>query len=151
MAEDAKVPEAQTGEAGKGTEKKSKKLSKVFEGDILIITEGATGIVMRLDLAPMPDNVKVWATKHGFSQKLGDAAAGKEGKEAIEAIQKVYDGLLKGDLTVRAPATEKISKNSMLDLFNAMPEGKEKIVFKGLLLKLGVLKEGEPKKEEAKK
>jgi hypothetical protein len=55
-----------------------------------------------------------------LSQKLGDAAAGKEGQEAVDSIMKIKEGLEKGDWTVRAPAAEKINKKDIVDKFNAM-------------------------------
>ena len=63
----------------------------------------------------------------------------KKATEAVDfAINKVWDGLMAGNWSVRAPAAEKISKKSILDKYNAMPEGKEKVLAKGLLEELGV-------------
>lgn len=148
MSEEMENTAAEASTGKPADEKKKKKLSKVFEENILVITEGSTGTVIRCDLDAMPDNVKAWLVKHGFSQKLGDAAAGKEGAEAVEAIQKVYEGLSKGDLTVRAPAGEKITSKSLVQQYNDMEDGPEKVVFKGLLTKLGI-KLPEPKAEAA--
>lgn len=38
---------------------------------------------------------------HGLTQKIGDAAAGKKGDEALAAMQKVMDQLIAGDWTAR--------------------------------------------------
>ena len=120
--------------------KRSKKLSKVIEGNVLTITESITGEAMKFDFMALPEKIQGLFGPYGMSQKLGDAAAAKAGQVAVDAITKVWEGLMKGDWSVRAPATEKISKSAILDTYNAMPEGKEKVVFKGLLVKLGVLK-----------
>jgi len=120
--------------------KKKKKLSKSIAGNVLTITESTTGTVMTFDASKLPEAIQANLMPYGMSQKLGDAAAGKAGQTAVDAINKVWDGLMKGDWSVRAPAAEKISKNDILATYNDMPEGKEKIVFKGLLEKLGVLK-----------
>lgn len=120
--------------------KKKKKLAKVINGNVLTITESITGTVMTFDADKLPEKIQTNLMPYGMSQKLGDAAAGKKGKEAVDSINKVWDGLMKGDWSVRAPAAEKISKNDILATYNAMPDGKEKVVFKGLLEKLGVLK-----------
>jgi hypothetical protein len=120
--------------------KKSKKLSKVAEGTKLTISEGLTGQVLTFDYAGLSAEIKDKLLMHGFSQKLGDAAAGKEGQEAIDAINKVYDGLVKGDFTVRVPAAEKVTKKSIMDKFNEMPDGKEKKMAEALLKNLGILK-----------
>jgi hypothetical protein len=38
---------------------------------------------------------------HGLTQKVGDAAAGKKGADALAAMQKVMDALLNGDWGVK--------------------------------------------------
>jgi len=101
-------------------EKKRKKLTKVIEGTVLTITEGITNTVIKVDFAKLPENIKANLGPYGLSQKLGDAAAGKEGQEAVDSIMKIKEGLEKGDWTVRAPAAEKINKKDIVDKFNAM-------------------------------
>jgi len=118
--------------------KKKKKLAKSIAGNVLTITESITGTVMTFDAEKLPATIQANLMPYGMSQKLGDAAAGKKGQVAVDAINKVWEGLMKGDWSVRAPAAEKISKNDILATYNAMPEGKEKVIFKGLLEKLGV-------------
>ncbi len=125
-------------ETVKETIKKAKKLSKVIEGTVLTITEGVTNTVLKYDAKAFTPEIKERLMMHGFSQKLGDAAAGKEGLEAVEAIKKVADGIVKGDFTVRVPAAEKITKKGILDIYTAMPAGKEKDIFKATLEKLGI-------------
>ena len=101
-------------------EKKRKKLTKVIEGTVLTITEAVTGTVIKVDFAKLPENIKANLGPYGLSQKLGDAAAGKEGQEAVDSIIKIKEGLEKGGWTVRAPAAEKINKKDIVDKFNAM-------------------------------
>ena len=101
-------------------EKKKRKLTKVIEGTVLTITEGITNTVIKVDFAKLPENIKANLGPYGLSQKLGDAAAGKEGQEAVDSIMKIKEGLEKGDWTVRAPAAEKINKKDIVDKFNAM-------------------------------
>ena len=120
--------------------KKVKRLSKVVEGTVLTITEGDTGAVLTYDFTSLPAAIQAAFGPFGMGHKLGDAAAGKKGQEAVDAINKVWEGLMKGDWTVRAPAAEKISKKSILDKFNEMPAGKEKNLAKDLLTKLGLIK-----------
>lgn len=120
--------------------KKKKKLAKSIAGHVLTIVESTTDTTMTFDADKLPEKIQDNLMPYGLSQKLGDAAAGKKGKEAVDAIQKVWDGLMKGDWSVRAPAAEKISKNDIMATYTAMAEGAEKKVFKGLLEKLGVLK-----------
>jgi len=120
--------------------KKSKKLAKSIEGHILTIIESVTGNVLTYDADTLPEEIQTNLMPFGLSHKLGDAAAGKKGTEAVEAINKVWEGLMAGNWKVRAPASKKISQNDILATYNAMPDGAEKEVFAGLLVKLGVLK-----------
>ena len=119
---------------------KKKKLAKTIDGNVLTIVEATTDTTMIFDAAKLPEVVQANLMPYGLSQKLGDAAAGKKGEEAVVSIKKVWEGLMAGNWSVRAPKAEKISKNDIMVQYNAMPEGKEKVVFKGLLEKLGVLK-----------
>jgi len=121
--------------------KKVKKLSKVVNGNVLTITESTTGTVITVDATTLPSNIQANLVVHGLSQKLGDSAAALSGAEAVDAIQKTLEGLQKGEWTTRTPAAEKITKSSILDTYNAMPDGKEKNALKGALVKLGVIKE----------
>jgi hypothetical protein len=116
--------------------KKSRKLSKVLVGTVLTITESVTGNVLTFDAAKLPAAIQANLMPYGLSQKLGDAAAGRSGQEAINAIQKVYDGLAKGDWSTRVPAVEKVNKKSILDKVAALSP-KEQEVARGLLEKLG--------------
>jgi hypothetical protein len=122
-----------------GKTKKTKKLSKLIEGNVLTITESITGTKMVFDAGKLPAAIQANLMPYGLSQKLGDAAAGREGQDAVDSINKVFDGLSKGDWTTRVPATEKITKKSILDAYNAMPDGKEKTIYKGMLEKFKLL------------
>jgi hypothetical protein len=119
-------------------EKKTKKLSKSIDGTVLTIVESVTGTTLMFDFNDLPDGIKANLGPYGLSQKLGDAAAGKEGKDAVDAINKVAEGLAKGDWSVRAPASAKITVKDLKEKYLAMEDGAEKSVFKGLLEKLGV-------------
>ena len=121
VAADAAVAVATEGK------KKVRKLSKAIEGNVLTISEAITGTVLKFDAGTLPELIKKNLMPYGLSQKLGDAAAGKEGKEAIDSIQKVWDGLVKGDWSVRAPAAEKVNKKDIADKFNAM-DAKQKAI-----------------------
>jgi hypothetical protein len=100
--------------------KKTKKLSKIIEGNVLTITDGTTGTVMVFDAMKLPAEIQKKLMPYGMSQKLGDAAAGKEGQVAVDAINKVWAGLMANDWSVRAPAAAKIDKKSILDKFAAL-------------------------------
>lgn len=116
---------------------KTKKLVKKFEGNILTITEGITGDSFTFDFSALPAGIQANLGPFGLGHKLGDAAAGKSGQEAIDSINKVWDGLMKGDWSVRAPAAEKISKSSLKQNIDNL-SAEEQEAARIMLAKLGV-------------
>ena len=118
----------QKGEVKMANEKKQRKLTKVIEGTVLTITESTTNTVIKVDFAKLPENIKANLGPYGLSQKLGDAAAGKEGQEAVDSIMKIKEGLEKGDWSVRAPAAEKINKKEIVEKFNAMAPAQKAVL-----------------------
>lgn len=117
--------------------KKVKKLAKEIKGTVVTITEASTNTVLNFDFAGLPQAIKDNFGPFGLSSKLGDAAAGKSGKEAVEAINKVWDGLMKGDWTVRAPAAPKLDKAALTSKLDILSD-KERDAAKELLAKLGI-------------
>jgi hypothetical protein len=76
------------------------KLTKTWdetEGTTVTFKMGDT--VLQVDVASLPDNIQKALMLHGAAQKVGDAAAGKSGAEAIGAMQKVIDQLNAGQWT----------------------------------------------------
>lgn len=120
-------------------EKRTKKLSKVIEGNVLTITEGITGTVLKFDAGTLPAAIQANLMPYGLSQKIGDAAAGREGQEAVDAMNKVWDGLSKGDWSTRVPAAEKITKKSIVEKVEAMTDPAEKQKYTDLLKKIGLM------------
>ena len=135
MADEAKVAETK--------KKKVKKLAKGIEGTVVTIVEASTGTNMKFDAATLPKEIQAKLMPYGLSQKLGDAAAGKSGKEAVDSIDKVWEGLMKNDWTTRAPAAEKINKKDVLEKFAGLdPKAKAALAgnpaTKAILEALGV-------------
>ena len=119
--------------------KRGRKLSKVIEGNVLTITEAVTSTVLKFDAGSLPAAIQANLMPYGLSQKLGDAAAGREGQEAVDAINKVWEGLAKGDWSTRVPAAEKVSKKSIIEKVNAMTDPAEKQKYTDLLKKIGLM------------
>jgi hypothetical protein len=115
----------------------AKKLEKKIEGNTVTITEDTTKKVLTFDFSTLPADIQTKFGPFGLGHKLGDAAAGKVGQEAVDSIDKVWKGLMAGDWSVRAPQGEKVSVKSLQDFYMAA-QGKEKMVAKSLLEKLGV-------------
>lgn len=114
----------------------AKKLLKTITGSALSIKVG-DGEELVFNIEELNDNIKAHLAMHGLSQKLGDAAAGKEGGEVIPAIQHVWEGLLKGDWTVRAPAGEQVTKKSIVDKLSNLSEEEQELA-RNLLARLGM-------------
>ena len=124
-----------------GTEesKRPRKLNKNITDDGVVEIEAIGGSLGKrnFDYNNLPEEIKVKLGHSGLSHKLGDSAAGKDGAEAEESITKVWEGLMAGDWSVRAPATPKVSVKSMVDkLENLDPESRAKA--EELLRQLGV-------------
>src|SRR5690606_4495498 len=56
-----------------------------------------SGYVMTFDPKDYPAEILAQLTIHGAIQKIGDAAAGKSGEDALKAMQAVIDALKAGD------------------------------------------------------
>jgi len=116
----------------------AKKLSKEIVGKVVKITEASTKTTLEFDFSKLPQTIQDNFGPFGLGHKLGDAAAGKNGKEAVDAINKVWEGLMKGDWTIRAPKGEKINKKDVTDKLAALPE-KERAIAEATLRKLGII------------
>jgi hypothetical protein len=119
---------------------RAKKLTKdlvTVPGTVIItVADGEKG-AMKFDFNLLPPKIQKAFGPFGLGHKLGDSAAGRAGKDAEEAITKVWDGLMKGDWSVRAPATPKVAVATVLGNLEKM-QGPEKEVAKKLLEKLGI-------------
>ena len=129
------APEAENGDK----EKKQKKLGKSVsytDNTVTIDALGGTG-PKRYCSDDLPETIQTKLVPFGLGHKLGDAAAGKEGLVAEEAIQKVWEGLMAADWSVRAPATAKVSLKELESNFLKMDEADQAIA-RGLFEKLGI-------------
>lgn len=115
----------------------AKRMTKVLEGTVLKIKELESNVDLTYDFASLPNDIKVKFGPFGLSHRIGDAAAGKKGKEAVEAMNKVWKGLMEGNWTVRAPAGEKLTKKGLMSKVDQMSP-KEQAAAKELLAKLGL-------------
>lgn len=106
----------------------AKKLSKEIAGTVVTLTSGDEA--KSFDFAELPGDIQTKFGPFGLGHKLGDAAAGKEGVEIFASIEKVWEGLMKGDWSVRAPAGEKVNVKTLLssvDGLDASEEEKERL------------------------
>ena len=117
--------------------KRPRKLLKEIEGTSISLNVVSVDTKLEFSLDQFSDDIQQKLSMYGISQKLGDAAAGKDGQEAVDAIQKVADGLIAGDWTIRAPAAAKVTKAQINDNLANMSD-KEQVAAKALLEKLGI-------------
>lgn len=127
--------------AGDNSEaKRARKLEKEINYDnatvVLQVVGGEKG-QMIFDFNQLPDEIKAKLGPFGLGHKLGDAAAGKTGTDAEEAIEKVFEGLMKADWTVRAPAAPKMTKKDIMKNLENLPAEAREQALAGLRL-LGI-------------
>jgi hypothetical protein len=115
----------------------AKRMTKVVEGTVLKIKEIESNTDRVYDFAKLPPDIQTKFGPFGLSHRIGDAAAGKKGKEAVEAMDKVWKGLIEGNWTVRAPAGDKLTKKGLMDKVDLMSP-KEQAAARALLQKLGL-------------
>jgi len=134
-AEDAALAAAGQPVVAKRPKKLQKDLSEAGKVKITVL-DGEKG-EMVFDVSTLPAEIQTNLVPFGLGHKLGDAAAGRTGKDAEEAITKVFEGLVKGDWTVRAPAAQKVSLSDIAaNLKNLGPE--EQAAARALLAQMGI-------------
>lgn len=120
--------------------KKAKKLTKDLgtkPGTVIITATGGSQGAMEFMFKKLPPKIQELFGPFGLGHKLGDAAAGREGKDAESAIAKVWEGLLKGDWSVRAPAVPKISLSEVATNYDKLSPKEQEVASK-LLASLGI-------------
>lgn len=142
MSEELNGTEVQDGVESANSEatkpKRDKKLVKSIDGTVVTIEAiGGVAGAVQFDTALLSDEMKAILIPFGASHKLGDAAAGRTGEDAEKAIQAVWDGLLKGEMTVRQPAAPKVSISKVKDALAGMSaEDAEKA--RALMAQMGI-------------
>jgi len=115
-----------------------RKLEKTIDGKIVKVKELETGETREYDFTKLPADIQEKFGPFGLGHKIGDAAAGKSGNVALEAMDKVWEGLMAGNWAVRAPAAPKVTKKQLLENLEKLSP-KEQNVARGLLEKLGII------------
>jgi len=87
-----------------------KKLDKVPKDNGVEITVVSIGEGNFYCVDELSDDIKRKLMVHGLSQVLGDAAAGRDGQDAKEAIERRWETLKSGEWTAKRAAAPKLSK-----------------------------------------
>lgn len=106
-------------------------------GKVCITVLGGVKGKMTFDPQELSEEIRSKLIPFGLGHKLGDSAAGREGTDAEEAIEKVWEGLMKSDWTVRAPAQPKVSLKDVTVNLAALGE-EEQALARQLMAKLGI-------------
>ena len=132
--ESVDAPEAPAETKTAGT--RQRKLAKSIEGTVVNIEVIGQGLTVH-DFTELPADIQAKLGPFGLASKLGDAAAGREGSDAAEAIKKVWEGLVAGDWTVRSPAQAKVTISSIKENLAKLSDS-ERAAAEALLAGLGV-------------
>jgi hypothetical protein len=138
MAEEATARTTET-ETEAPAKKSRRKLEKdLTEHPLVKITAlGGKKGQMVFDFSDLPEEIQDRLGPFGLGHKLGDAAAGRKETEAEDAIAKVWEGLMAGDWSVRAPAVPKVSVKAIAENYELLSDA-EKVAAKTLLDGLGI-------------
>jgi len=119
---------------------RTRKLQKEIDYDngVVTITVVSTGDKVVCDASKLPKDIQKKLVPLALNHRIGDAAAGKDGTEAAESMQKVWDALVNGDFTVKAPAGSKLPNKTQLREAVGNLKGKEAEAANALLAKLGI-------------
>jgi hypothetical protein len=136
--EDPQQPDEQQGEVTKTRKKKvmTKDLAK-FMGKLAITVLGTETGEMIFDPKDLPQEIQARLPAFALNHRLGDAAAGKVGQEAVEAINKVWEGMMANNWSVRAPAAKKINVSTILDNLDKLDAAEQEGV-KAALAAIGI-------------
>lgn len=113
----------ETVEAGKRVKKISKRIG---DDGVLTITEATTGRSLTMDINTLSDEIKLLARNHGILQKVGDAAAGSSGDEAVAAMSEVIENLKAGawNNATHGPSGPRFSKKDIQEKMATLPADK---------------------------
>ena len=134
----AKKVESEVEVAAENESKRARRVSKTVEDDRVVIkVVGVDNWELNAKVSDLPEDVVSKLPAVALSHILGDAAAGKEGQEAVDKIQKKWDALVAGHFSVRKPAEKKVKVSDLLAAINDM-EGVDAEKAKAALAALGI-------------
>jgi hypothetical protein len=120
----------------------AKKLEKRIEGSDVIISVLGIEEPLVFNTGDLPQEIQNRLVPFGAGHKLGDSAASaKTPEESVEAIQKVWAGMLEGKWSTRTAAVPsekapKLTKSAILANLEKLPEDQREAA-KAFLATLG--------------
>jgi len=109
-----------------------------YEKSIVTVKVISNGATLVCDATKLPQAIKDKLLPLAVSHRIGDAAAGLDGDEAFASMQKVWDGLMAGNFTIRAAAQPKGLPVADIKSKLAALSGSEAKAAAALLEKLGL-------------
>lgn len=121
--------------------KRSRKLQKEvdYDGGVVKITVLSVNKTLECSVADLPKDIVKKLVPLAINHRIGDAAAGRDGDEAFESMEKVWNALKAGDFSVKAPAGAKLpSKKAISENLSNLSEAEQKKA-RALLEKIGLV------------
>lgn len=121
--------------------KRTRKLQKEVDYDNGVVKIKVISIdkTLECNVAELPKEISAKLIPLAINHRIGDAAAGRDGDEAFESMEKVWNALKSGDFTVKAPAGAKLpSKKAISDNLSNLSDAEQKKA-RALLEKIGLV------------
>ena len=121
--------------------KRTRKLQKEidYDGGVVSITVISSQQTLTCNVSDLPKEIVSKLVPLAINHRIGDAAAGRDGEEAFESMEKVWKALVSGDFTVKAPPGSKLpSKKELSENIGNLPKAEQEKA-RALLAKIGVL------------
>jgi hypothetical protein len=118
---------------------RTKRLNKVvnYETGEVKVSVIATGQELVCNVSELNAEMCKKLVPLALSHRIGDAAAGKEGDEAFQAMTKVWEGLKAGNFTIRVAAVPGLKASDIKEKLAGLT-GKDAAMAAALLEKLGI-------------
>lgn len=115
----------------------TKKLSRIKDGENVILFQVAGFEPIRCDFSELSQETQHKLMIHGGNAKVGDSAAGCEGQEAYDAIVSTWNHLKEGKWTERvAGGGDKVSLSAVKNVLASLSE-EERAAAIAIFAKLG--------------
>lgn len=99
----------------------------------IVMGEGIEPSRLEFNTADLPQESREVLMSYGATTRLVNAASGKEGHEAVEAVNTAWHELLQGKWSPRKPAEQTISVSALKKAVDSLPSDIQGAVREALL------------------
>ncbi|HED37850.1 MAG TPA: hypothetical protein ENI76_06360 [Ignavibacteria bacterium] len=120
------------------------KLGKTIDGTTITLSvdmgEGRDPVERMFDSEDLPDAIQQHLIMAAIGRAFDQAVGGKEiiNDQVVDIVDKKWAGFKEGNWTTRTPGKGKVSKKSIIEKLQAMPEGEAKERVKASLIEVGI-------------